>query len=398
MRKLLLGFLLLLIAIWLGLKMHQDSGYVLITFAKWSIETSVWVAGLILLLIFILFHFLLKFIAYGKNLPSKLSRWFFIRDLKRAQHFTQVALCQMAEEKWTQAEYYFNKATFSHIPLVNYLGTAIAAHFQGFEEKSDTYLQQALHKVPGAPIIVGLTRARLQMHSAQWQLALVTLTNLQTLLPTHPAILRLLQEVLFELRDWSSLEKIFPYLQKHNILPVEKLNLVGETLYVGLLHHAASQENSALLKKTWKKIPTIWQENGTVIKTYMNLLISLQETESAVRLIERTLKKGWYADLVLAYSSITSPQPYRQLQQAEMWLQPYPQRPELLFCLGRLCIRERLWGKAREYLLQNLSIKPTAATYQALGEIAEASNDKETALKYYRHAALFYQNYCHCER
>ncbi len=54
MRKLIVIFILLLFAIWLGWKMQQDSGYVLVTYGQWQIETSLWMAIIILMGLFLL--------------------------------------------------------------------------------------------------------------------------------------------------------------------------------------------------------------------------------------------------------------------------------------------------------------------------------------------------------
>ena len=52
-------------------------------------------------------------------------------------------------------------------------------------------------------------------------------------------------------------------------------------------------------------------------------------------------------------------------------------------------MREKLWGKARNYFETCLSIKPSALVYVELGKLAEKLNNKEEALHYYRKAATF---------
>jgi HemY protein len=52
---------------------------------------------------------------------------------------------------------------------------------------------------------------------------------------------------------------------------------------------------------------------------------------------------------------------------AESWIQDRPGNARLLVALGRIAMRNELWGKAREYFDTSIDISPTA---QAHGELA----------------------------
>jgi HemY protein len=47
----------------------------------------------------------------------------------------------------------------------------------------------------------------------------------------------------------------------------------------------------------------------------------------------------------------------KQLQHAESWLKQHPADSSLLLTLGRLCLQNRLWGKARDYLEASLRLQ-----------------------------------------
>ena len=58
--------------------------------------------------------------------------------------------------------------------------------------------------------------------------------------------------------------------------------------------------------------------------------------------------------------------------------------PVLLLCLGRLSLRNRLFGKARDYLQSSLQIEPRSETYRELGQLLEQLNETQAALDCYR--------------
>ena len=56
-----------------------------------------------------------------------------------------------------------------------------------------------------------------------------------------------------------------------------------------------------------------------------------------------------------------------QLNFAETLLKKNPHSAALYLCLGRLCITQHLWGKAKHYLEQSNELHPTPIAYAELG-------------------------------
>ena len=69
------------------------------------------------------------------------------------------------------------------------------------------------------------------------------------------------------------------------------------------------------------------------------------------------------------YGQVRGRDPGKQLQAAEGWLKEHPNDPGLLLTLGRLCLINKLWGKAREYLEASLSFQRSAETCAELGRL-----------------------------
>jgi HemY protein len=69
---------------------------------------------------------------------------------------------------------------------------------------------------------------------------------------------------------------------------------------------------------------------------------------------------------------------------AETLLETHPHDPGLLLALGRLCLRAKLWGKARGYLEASISTDGPTPAYRELGHLLEQLGEHETALEVYR--------------
>lgn len=108
--------------------------------------------------------------------------------------------------------------------------------------------------------------------------------------------------------------------------------------------------------------------------------------DQAIELIESTLKSNWDSSLAMLYGRCLG-NAKDQLVKLEQWLQHHPSDPELNWSLGRVCQRQRLWGKARQHFELSLRLKPMIATHFALAEIAEALAEKETAALHWKAAA-----------
>lgn len=192
MAKLFVLFLLLLAAIWIGWGIHQDSGFVLIIFRQWEIETSLWMAALLALIFFVVIYVILRIIVRGALWPRQWRTWREARREKNAQRLNFVAACELIEEKWAAAEQHFCEAATSiHQPFLEYTAAALAAQFQEANGRREKYLRQAYQAAPQAEIPLGILQAKLQIQGQQWPEAAVTLKKLQATVPQHPVVKKL---------------------------------------------------------------------------------------------------------------------------------------------------------------------------------------------------------------
>ena len=140
------------------------------------------------------------------------------------------------------------------------------------------------------------------------------------------------------------------------------------------------------LDDAWRKIPATLQRDARVAAAAAEgYLASNAEDNAQVRaaeVIEQALAASWDSDLAGLYAACNTGT--SQIERAERWLAAHPNDATLLLTLGRLCAREKLWGKARNYLDASLSVEPTHNAYLASAQLYEQLGDNDAAQKHYR--------------
>jgi HemY protein len=127
------------------------------------------------------------------------------------------------------------------------------------------------------------------------------------------------------------------------------------------------------------------------------------DDEAAAKLVETALEEGeWSSDLVTLYGQlgVNAIQPDSQaasqqtariltarIARADAWLAAHPDDSRLLLTLGRLCERQKLWGKAQNYLDASLALEASREGYLALARLLDALSETEAANRLFRKAA-----------
>ncbi|MDJ0806240.1 MAG: heme biosynthesis HemY N-terminal domain-containing protein [Gammaproteobacteria bacterium] len=383
MKTLIALVLSLLLAVVFTLWVKENNGYVLIGYGHWTIEGSLALFALAGLTLFVLSYWLSRTLIRLWSMPLQLQRWNRRRHAVRARHSLTQGLVELAEGNWRLAERHLTRhAAQSETPLLNYLAAARAAQLQGQDERRDDYLQLAHQSMPSAELAVGLTQAELQLAHEQYEQALATLTHIRSLSPKHNYVLILLKRLYVNLGEWDKLEELLPELQKRKaILPEESRDLQLRIYRERML---AIQSDPQALEQFWQTLPKSIRQEPEFLKSYINLQVAQEAGQRVTPLIVDALQRSWDAELVCLFGRIKTDDPANQLAIGEAWLNERPKDPDLLLSLARLCLQNRLWGKARSYLEACIGIKPRVEAYQELGLLLERMDEPEKALECFR--------------
>lgn len=374
-RGLLLLLVILFAGAWLGEKMVQDPGYVLISYDRTTIETSLWVLLVIGLVSFLLAHLLLRLLSKARIPTSELRHWSERRALRNAHRRTLKGLQAFADGSWWKAQRFLGQAApRAELPLVNYLVAARAAQEQGDDKAADTFLQQARQRSPQSATAVNIAQAQLQFDRGQFAECLATLSALQAKLPKHTQVLRLLHSTLTQLGDWQGLASLIPSLRQNKILPEESLQALELRCYREMLGHTLAQlppeteheTRVQALNRAWQNLPTKLTSDESLVCDYVSQLATLGEDARAEIFLRDQIKRNWNETLVRIYGRLKGENTHKQLEIARKWEKDHPNSAALLLTLGRLSMRNEHWGKAIGYFEQSIALQPSTEAYAEL--------------------------------
>lgn len=383
MRWLAIALLLLVVAVGAAVLLQQDPAHVRVALGAWTIETTLAFALAVLVVAFVLLHYLLRVAGMLLRTPRSWRRGRRGHRAEKARRGLTRGLIEMAEGRWEQAERLLTRhAAESDTPLLNYLAAARAAQQAGAYERRDRYLKAAIDANPEADVAVSLTQAELQLAHHQTEHALATLTRLRGLAPQHTYVMRLLSRLYAELDDWDRLAELLPELRRRRVLPQQRLDALERSAALGRLARAAG--TTERLSEIWDSLPRHMREDEEVVQAYVRHLIAAGGHATAERRLRQFLGKRWDETLARDYGLVRLDDAARQLDHAEAWLRDRGRSPMLLLTLGRLCVRNRLWGKARIYLESSISTAPRAETYYELARLLDELGETGAAREQYR--------------
>lgn len=383
MRWLLSVLLLLIIAVGVALLLHRYPGSITLEAGPWIVETSAAVGVVAVVLAFVLLHGLLRLLAIIGRGPRALRRGLSGHRSEKARRSLIRGLIEMAEGRWEAAEKLLvRQADATETSLLNYLAAARAAQQIGAYDRRDRYLRAAIEHNPEADVAVSLTQAELQLAHHQTEYALATLQRLRGMLPGHTYVMRLLSRLYADLEDWEQLAGLLPELRRRRVLTPERLEKLEVRTALGRLRGAEASEPA--LVAIWDSLPRSIREHTAVLRTFVHRLIAAGAVDSAEKRVRQHLGRQWDEALIRDYGLIEASDSARQLDHAERWIANHGRSAMLLLTLGRLCARNRLWGKARAYFESSLGIEARAETYRELAELLEHLGETGAAREHFR--------------
>ncbi|MDJ0779135.1 MAG: heme biosynthesis HemY N-terminal domain-containing protein [Gammaproteobacteria bacterium] len=375
----------IVIALVTVMAVQKYPGFVMVRVHDWTIETTLWFAGVALIVIVVALYYAVRFLRGMLRLPDTLhDRSVNRRHGKARKHLNQ-GLIDLAEGRFAQAEQQLmRQIEYSESPLVHYLAAARAAQLQGKHDARDNFLKAAHEANPAAELAIGVTQAELQLAAHQSEQALATLSHLHGVAPRHDHVTRLLARAHSETGDWTALVAILPDLRRRKLLDdgrLHKLELAG---YRGVLEQAAGSEQA--FAEAWSKVPKALQGDPEMLHFYLDRLARNRWSGgNAEQLLVKALENRWNNALIEAYGRYEARDPNAQLTRAEAWLDDFGHNEDLLLALGRIAMRARLWGKAQGYLEASIGARPMPAACLALAELLEQHlQHPDQAARYYQ--------------
>ena len=395
MRKLLFLLVLALLvgatAVWL---LQFGSGYILFSFAEFTIEMSAWTGLLIYLAATVLLLWLLlswRWIAGAGGFRL----WWSTRRSARKINQTAEGLLLFASDDWQQsAKLLSESADKSVMPVVNLLFAARAAADNEQFEQARTILQRLQATYPESRFIADKALAELHLLEDQPLEALQILHTIYTKNPRDKALLRLLTDAYYLADDWVSLQKLLRDLKHYKAISEQDLDSLERDVYCNLLDSFVLDsarpiaEQRAKLEDIWYLTPKKRHKDPQVIASYAASLGRAQSPDKQQALLVKALNRQWHPELVKQFGELESPSPEKQLLVAEKWFVQHREDADLLLALGQICQRLQFWGKAKDYLTAAVRLRPSIQGSICLAAVLGKMGDSKASAEAYRQGLI----------
>lgn len=367
----------------LGLAIAEHPGYVLIAYSSFRYQSSFWAALAVVALIWLAVWGIKVLIELVTASSGVVNPWSRRNRSRRVQIAIEQGQMDLAEGRWASAQRHLHRAAEAERqPLLYYLGAARAANELGHYEECDSLLERALERQPQAELAVALSHAQLQTDRGDTDGALTTLQAMHERHPHSVQVLRQLQRLHQQRGDWSALIRLLPELRKDKVLPpAELVELERRAWGENLTLAGRREEDGAVglqsLDRAWQQLTSAQRQEPQLVLAYADQLRQLGAEVQAEEVLRSALKRKYDSHLARLYGLLRGADPARQLQAAEHWLKDHPDDPSLLLTLGRLCLQNSLWGKARDYLESSLRVQRNPEACAELARLLAQLGDTE---------------------
>ncbi len=385
MRWFLLPALALTVGGFIAASLSEDPGYVLIQIAGYTLESSL--AGIILLVAvgLAIAWTASRLIGSTVRLPGRVGDYLLERRLEHARKQLRLGLTELAAGHWDKAEMeLLRRVADAEDPATNYLYAATAAHRLDRPDRRDEYLRLADSAGPSSRAAVLLSQAQLWAEEdARLEDALAALDELLSSQPKHRAAQTLRLQLLHKAGRWQAIKDSLA--NARGVARTEVFDAAALAAHRALLSQARASGRLELLRAAWQEVDKRHRHDSGLIGHYALLCQEMSADADGIRLIVAEMRQQWHPSLALIYGQLDGGDVVRQLAKVESWINQHGEKPELLLVAGRLCLRNRLWGRARSYFEACLRSYPSPEIRLELGKLLlQQGDDDKLALQLFR--------------
>lgn len=365
----------------------HNSGYVLLVYPPYRIELSLTLFVTLSVLAFVCGYALVRLVVAIHGLPSYVREHRKERAQAKSREMLEKMLGAFFEGRYAAAEKIASRAIESGESSVMYpVIAARSAHELREYKKRDAYLSAAEGRTIGDSTMRLVTASKFMLDQRDPQSALKALHELRDSgIKGHTGVMTLELKAQQQAGNWDEVLKLLDQLEKRESVDA---TVAAQFRQQAWLEKIRNQHDLVALNACLKTIPAEFRRHGKIAATAARALIQHGGCAQAQHLLTDSLNAQWDGELVALYGDCHSDGAVAQIEQAEKWLMLHQQDAGLLLALGKLCLHQKLWGKAQNYLDASISLQPSKDAYVTLGKLAERLGKTDEAARHYQYAMV----------
>lgn len=386
MRFAIWSVILFAVAVGIALFARHSTGYVVIFSGTRRIELSL---NLLVFLVFagyFAFYFLARMVATLIAIPARVRAYRTERANTRLRQSLNDALLAFFQGRYASAEKNAAAALVGdETKGVAAIIAARSAHELGRFNEREQFLDHAKGSAPDVDQARLTTLADLLVSQGRHEEALAVLKDLSARDARNLRLLRLRLQAEQALRNWDDVLTTVNALAKLDGIGPAEAATIRRASHLGNLNRKA--QDAAALGAYWKQLPSEMRTDAAVSATAARYHLALGGNAEAQAILEQALDREWNASLVALYGDSAGADALPQIERAEKWLRANARDPALLLALGKLCMRQGLWGKAQSYIEASLALEPTHDGHMTLAALMEQIGKPLEAVQHFRRSA-----------
>lgn len=287
MLKILIIFLVLVAGFLLGPLLQGHQGSAVFEVANYKVSMSfnsfVILELLALFCLYIVYWFLKKIF----NSKTILGEWLRSKSPKKVVKRLEMAQISLLEGDYQQASKFFMKsAKVSNNSALSYLLAAQAQIDNDELVSANQSLEQAAQNCqPNELFAFKLVQIRLQIKNHEYASARTTIEQLLNEKPRHPEVLRLADQLFYDMGDYQAVIDLMPAMYKVKAYSESQLDQFKQAAYIGRIKQLSADSDPLALIKWWKSQPKAILNNMAYQKAMANYLNQVGQTAEANKII-----------------------------------------------------------------------------------------------------------------
>ncbi len=391
-------FVMAAIAVALALAGRYGTGFAVFVVPPWRAELSMMMLVIITIIVAVVAYFLLRVSIRAYRLPRALKARQREKERTRLTHDLHDGLKALFSGRFDDAEKLARRAMQSGGTSSNAVQdvetrnlaaalAAWAAHEGGHLPAALPYLSKI--NTPRAETMRETSKAYMLLAEGRADEALPILQTLAREDASNIGVLKMKVEAEIAAKAWGDVLLTLNALKRTDLMPQSAVDAIRLNAEIELIKSRPGQRD--VLIDAWRKLDPLTRLDARLVDTLAQRLIALGLGNDAANVIEETINKRgaeqWEPILATRYADAKSDTTLTQIESAETWLKSQPRDAALLATLGKLCMRQALWGKAQSYLEASVALKPTLDAHMTLAQLMEQIGKPNDAMRHIRRSA-----------
>jgi len=386
MRFAIWSILLAAVAVGIALVARYSTGYVVIFSGTQRIELSLNLLVFLVIAGYLAFYIAARLVATLIAIPSRVRAYREERTRTRLRQSLSDSLLAFFQGRYASAEKSAAAALLGdETKGVAAIIAARSAHELGRFNEREKFLDHAKGAAPEVDQARLTTLADLLVSQGRYDEALAVLRDLSARDARNLRLLRLRLQAEQATRLWDAVLDTVDALAKLGGIGPAEAAAARRAAHLGNL--SRHSQDAAALAAYWKQLPTEMRNDAGLAATAARYHLALGNAGAAQGVLEQALEREWNPALVALYGEAAADDALPQIERAEKWLRAHARDPALLLALGKLCMRQSLWGKAQSYIEASIALEPTHDGHMTLAALMEKIGRHQEAVLHFRKSA-----------